>query len=129
LSAFDHIALDDPAVLDDLALALPADVTAPMLAAFADDVVRRRDDLIAAAAAGDAAAAGREAHSLKGAALNLGFLRLGAAAAHMQELGKAGDLAGVKAASADFSAVCSLSLQRLEQTAATRGLPSSKIRL
>ncbi len=59
---------------------------------FLDDLPRQIESLDAFLKCGDAAGAERQAHTIKGAAANVGADALGALAFEMEQLGKAGDL-------------------------------------
>lgn len=88
-----------------------------ILAAFGRDIALRAGQLSAALAAADIEAARTAVHSLKGAALNMGFLRLGELCGHLQALARAGALDELAASRDDFGQVCDDSLAELEQPA------------
>ena len=62
-----------------------------LVAGFLKGIPSRRQDIRAAIERGDGKAAAAVAHSLKGAALNLGFTRLANAASRLEEAGKSGE--------------------------------------
>jgi len=66
-------------------------------AGFLEDLPRLCADLKALLDAGDAAAAGRQAHTLKGAAMAMGGEALGAVSLELELAGKAGDLGQARA--------------------------------
>ena len=85
----------DPHVLDTLSRLTPPgepDVLAQVLRLFLDEAPRRLERLRTVLAKGDAAEFQRVAHSLKGAAGNIGAHALFDAARRADELGKAGRL-------------------------------------
>jgi signal transduction histidine kinase/FixJ family two-component response regulator/HPt (histidine-containing phosphotransfer) domain-containing protein len=96
--------LFDQAMRDDLADALGEDGYHQLLGAFGQSLVGRLKEL---GAATEPAAVAATAHSLKGAALNLGLARLGHLAAAMETAAKAGTmpdaaaLDGLRAAARD----------------------------
>lgn len=91
----------DPAVLDNLRQLTPPgepDLLLQVLTIFLDEAPKRIERLQSALAAGDAAGVQRAAHSLKGSAGNIGAHALFDASRHLDELGKAGDLAAAASA-------------------------------
>ena len=64
---------------------------------FLEDIPRQIEALRSYLEAGDARCAERQAHTIKGAAANVGAEALRAAAFEMEKAGKAGDLAAIKA--------------------------------
>ena len=85
----------DPHVLDTLSRLTPPgepDVLAQVLRLFLDEAPRRLERLRSVLAKGDAAEFQRVAHSLKGAAGNIGAHALCDAARRAEELGRTGRL-------------------------------------
>lgn len=117
-----------PLVDDRVAAQLQADLEADdlteILGAFAADIRARAAELAAALAAADDVTARRAAHSLKGAALNLGRLRLGLICAHFQQVA----LADIATLWPEFAAICDSSLAGLGQTGLAFGVDSSIVR-
>lgn len=124
MTAWRHAPLLDAVVIAQLRADLEADEVAEILAAFAADIHSRAGDLAAALAAGDADGARRAAHSLKGAALNLGRSRLGLICAHFQHAG----LAEIAALWPEFAALCDATLAAQGQTGLAFGEDSSIVR-
>jgi CheY-like chemotaxis protein len=73
-----------------------------ILTRFLEDVPRQIEIVKDYLEAGDAAAVERQAHTLKGAAVNVGGEALGAVAFEIEQAGRAGDLAVVKSRLADL---------------------------
>lgn len=101
---------DQPLRDDEVAAQLAADLDKDDLAlihgAYGADIRLRAGQLRDAVMAGNADQAYRAAHSLKGASLNLGFLRLGQLSAHLQGLAQAGDMAALAVLWDGFAGVC-----------------------
>ena len=68
-----------------------------IIAGFVKDMPGQMDALKIQIAQGDAGAAGGQAHSIKGAAANVGGLALSAVASEMEQAGKAGRLDAIAA--------------------------------
>lgn len=124
MTAWRDAPLLDAGVIAQLQADLEADEMAEILAAFAADIHSRAGELAAALAAGDTGLAQRAAHSLKGAALNLGRSRLGLICAHFQHA----DLAGIAALWPEFAALCDATLAAQGQTGLAFGVDSSIVR-
>ena len=93
----DQPAVLDQAVIDTLRQLTPAgepDVLAEVLKLFLEEVPPRIDRLRNAWASGNIEQMHRAAHSLKGSAGNIGARRLYDVCRQLDEMGKAGDLAG-----------------------------------
>ena len=75
-----------------------------ILDGFLEDIPRQIEALRGYLEAGDAPGAGRQAHTIMGAAANVGGERLREAAFEMEKAAKAGDLSAVKARMADLEA-------------------------
>lgn len=103
----------DDAVSAQLRADLDPDDFAAIQQALAADIRQRAGELAAALDGADADAAHRAVHSLKGAALNLGHLRLGGLCAHLNQLAVAGDLAAIAALWPQLAQACDGSLQAL----------------
>ncbi|WP_106002843.1 Hpt domain-containing protein [Magnetospirillum gryphiswaldense] len=124
MTAWRDAPLLDAGVIAQLQADLEADELAEILAAFAADIHSRADQLAAALAAGDTGLAHRAAHSLKGAALNLGRQRLGLICAHFQHAGQA----DIKALWPEFAAICDAVLAAQGQTGLAFEVDSSIVR-
>lgn len=120
--------LVDDAIAATLAEDLGADDLAQVYAALAEDITLRAGQLAEALAVGAADPAYRAVHSLKGAALNLGFLRLGQLCAHLQIPAQAGRVEELVTAWGDFIRVCNDSLARLGHTSLVFEMDSSIVR-
>ena len=81
--------LIDEAIVADLCAALGDASFAELRASFVAKLPVYRDNIVAALASGSAAAVVSTAHGLKGAALNLGFAGIAAAAAALEQAAKA----------------------------------------
>ena len=103
----------DGAVTAQLAADLDAEDFRLIHQALAADIGQRAAELAAALAETDLDAVRRAVHSLKGAALNLGHLRLGRLCAHLNQLALAGDLTAVAALWPELVAACDGSLAAL----------------
>lgn len=124
MTAWRDAPLLDDAVAAQLRADLDADELAEILAAFAADIRSRAGALAAALGTGDADRARHAAHSLKGAALNLGRQRLGLICAHFQHAG----LAEIAALWPEFTALCDATLAAQGQTGLAFGADSSIVR-
>jgi histidine phosphotransfer protein HptB len=124
VTAWRDAPLLDAVVIAQLQADLEADELAEILAAFAADIHSRAGQLAAALNVGDIDMAHRAAHSLKGAALNLGRSRLGLICAHFQHA----DLAAIKALWPEFAAICDAALAAQGQTGLAFGADSSIVR-
>lgn len=118
----------DGAVTDQLRRDLDEDDFVLVHQALADDIRGRMAELAAALARDDSETARRAIHSLKGAALNLGHLRLGLLCSHLNDRALAADWPTVRAARDDLAAVCQLSLAALGHAGLAFGGDSSIVR-
>lgn len=121
-------------IRDEAVAAQLADDLAPedwhdILAAYGRDIRHRAEQLAAALREDQAQAAYEAVHSLKGASLNLGFLRLGALCAHLQILAQTPDLATMALSWPAFVDVCNASLARLGDSGLAFETDSSIVRL
>ncbi len=85
--------LVDQMAQDDLADALGVEEFAELLGRYLDSVPAAIDKVAAAVAQGEAPAIASAAHAVKGAAANMGFVRLSAEAARLEKAAKAGETA------------------------------------
>ncbi|MGE5478372.1 MAG: Hpt domain-containing protein [Bacteroidales bacterium] len=83
--------LVDQAAQDDLADALGAEDFADLITRFFQQLPELTERIVTAMRAGDAVAVGKAGHTLKGAAINLGFVRLSADAHRIELAGKGGN--------------------------------------
>ena len=74
-----------------------ADLIRDILAGFLDDMPKQLQSLKRLIERSDAEAAGKQAHTIKGAAANAGGLALSAAAGRMEKAGRAGGLREIAA--------------------------------
>ena len=123
---------DAPLVADEVTADLARDLAPEdwrqILDAFAIDIATRAGELASALEGGQIERAQRAAHSLKGAALNLGFFRLGRMCAHLYGLVQSGDLATVMVLWPEFAATCNDSLERLGHSGLAFEIDSSIVR-
>jgi signal transduction histidine kinase/CheY-like chemotaxis protein len=82
----------DMGVLNALAEDLDVETVTTLLQRFMSDAEKRLDDAEAALANGDGASLAREAHTIKGAAANLGLPAICEASQELERAAKAGDL-------------------------------------
>ena len=82
---------------------------------FLDDVPRQFERLKDLVASGDAQGAGRQAHSVKGAAANVGGERMRRVALDMEKAADAGNLTGVNSRMGELEAEFRLLKDALEQ--------------
>lgn len=113
MAAWRQAPVVDGAVTDQLRRDLDEDDFVLVHDALADDIRGRLAELAAALAGDDAETARRAIHSLKGAALNLGHVRLGLLCAHLNQCAVAGDWDRVRAGWDDLTAASQLSLAAL----------------
>lgn len=118
----------DAAVRDQLRADLDPEDFVLIHDALAADIRQRVGELEAALAGGDAEAGRRAVHSLKGAALNLGHLRLGLLCAELNQLALAGDWAAVAAGKTALSAAAADSLAALGHAGLALGADSAIVR-
>jgi CheY-like chemotaxis protein/HPt (histidine-containing phosphotransfer) domain-containing protein len=95
LPAFDHRALLDRLMGDE-------DLARTIMEAFLNDIPTQIDQLNQFLSSGDVCAAERQAHTIKGAAANVGGEALRAVALEMEKAGKAGDLESAKSRMKDL---------------------------
>jgi len=128
MTAWRDAPLVDEAVAADLARDLDPEDLSQILDAFVVDIGSRAGELAMALKGGHVERAQRAVHSLKGAALNLGFFRLGQMCAHLQQLAQAGDLAAIVGLWPTFAATCNDSLGRLGHSGLAFEIDSSIVR-
>jgi HPt (histidine-containing phosphotransfer) domain-containing protein len=92
-------------LLDDESLARE------IMQGFLEDIPRQLDALTGFVESGDVAAAVRQAHTIKGAAANVGGEALSRVAAEMEQAGRAGDMAATAASLTQLS----MEYRRLEE--------------
>ena len=85
LPVFDYPGLMER-IMDDM------DLARRVIAAFVEGIPRMLDELREQIVRGDAELAGRQAHKIKGAAANTGFMAMSAIAADMQKAGEKGQM-------------------------------------
>lgn len=123
---------DAPLVADTVTAELARDLDPEdlrqILDAFAIDIGNRAGELAAALESGQVERTQRAVHSLKGAALNLGFLRLGQVCAHLHCLAQSDDLGTVMTLWPEFVATCNDSLARLGHSGLAFEIDSSIVR-
>ena len=85
LPVFDYPGLMER-IMDDM------DLARRVIAAFMEGIPRMLDELREQIVRGDAELAGRQAHKIKGAAANTGFMAMSAIAADMQKAGEKGQM-------------------------------------
>src|SRR5208337_1963420 len=73
-------------IMDDM------DLARRVITAFMEGIPRMLDELREQIVRGDAELAGRQAHTIKGAAANTGFMAMSAIAADMQKAGEKGQM-------------------------------------
>ncbi len=87
----------DLAVLEALAADLPTALMPTVVATFITETARRVADICNHAALGDARAAGAAAHALRGGAATFGAVALEHSALAVEQAGRVGDAAAVRA--------------------------------
>ncbi len=86
-----------------------------LIEAFLKDVPAQLEEISAAVGSGDSNQAGRQGHSIKGVAMNLGAIALSEVAAGMEKAGKAGDLGSLQALLPELKARFSTLKEKLER--------------
>lgn len=96
----------DPEVMDQLVADLGADLLPRLFETFVTELESRMQTLRAAVRVGDAAAAGGEGHAIKSSAATFGMEALRLVSFEIEQAGRAGDIARVRALEPRMLALC-----------------------